>query len=70
MARHNRNHRLQPLPEPEELTTEEQSDVLTFLRGIDARMNTGSGVGLDESEARHVVHTTAKRLHRRPRKQR
>ncbi len=63
MARRNRNHRLEPLPEPEELTPEELSDVLTFLQGIDSRMSTGDGVDLDESRIKHIVRTTAERIH-------
>lgn len=70
MTPRNLDHRPNPLPEPEELTPEERSDVLAFLRGIDTRMSAGSDVDLKESEAKRIVRSTAKRLHGRKRKQR
>jgi hypothetical protein len=68
MSRRNLDHRPNPLPEPEELTPVERSDVLAFLRGIDTRMSAGSDDDLDESEAKRIVRSTAKRLHGRNRK--
>jgi hypothetical protein len=70
MSPRNLDHRPDPLPEPEELTPRERSEVLAFLCGIDTRMSAGSNVDLDESEAKRIVRSIAKRLHERKRKQR
>ena len=70
MSHRNVDHRPIPLPEPEELTPGERSDVLAFLRGVDTRMSAGTDDDLNESEAKRIVRSTAKRLHGQKRKQR